>query len=230
MRNFIKFLIDTNRAKLAFWLAVSVFACFALIKLRVIISGQQYFLFLVWNLFLAFIPYAISTFTAYFSHRSKNWWLLAGSVSLWLLFFPNAPYILTDLFHLRHREGAPLWFDLLLILSFAWTGLILGYVSLADIQEVVSRTYNKVIGWLFAVGALMLSGFGIYLGRFERWNSWDIVSNPKGLVKDILLPILNPMGNMRVWGISAAFAIFLIMGYFTIKQMGKLAAGIENKD
>lgn len=147
---------------------------------------------------------------------------MGAGISLWLLFFPNAPYILTDLFHLRHREGAPLWFDLLLILSFAWTGLMLGYVSLVDIQQVVSRTYNKITGWLFAVAALMLSGFGIYLGRFERWNSWDVISNPKGLAKDILLPIINPLGNLRVWGISAAFAIFLIVGYFTIKQLGRI--------
>lgn len=230
MSTFIYFIFKSHRARTAFWLALSVFICFGLITLRIHVSGNRLFLFLVWNLFLAVIPYAVSTVLAYHNERKGNRLFIMGGAALWLLFFPNAPYILTDLFHLRPRIGVPLWFDLVLILSFAWSGLMLGFASLADMQYIISRTFNKITGWLFVFATMFLTGFGIYLGRFERWNSWDIVSQPRKLAFDIINPVLHPFAYSRVWFITLAFAVFLTIGYFTIKQLGKISIAANGRN
>ena len=98
--------------------------------------------------------------------------------ALWLLFLPNAPYLLTDLIHLGSRDDAPLWFDLVLFSAFAWTGAFLGFLSIYLMQVVVRRTHGALLGWALVGGSLLASGFGIYLGRSLRWNSWDFVTSP----------------------------------------------------
>ena len=76
----------------------------------------------------------------------------------------------------------PHWYDVLLLTAFSWNGLLLGFASLQVVHGVVQRRRNVGRGWGVAVAALFLAGFGIYLGRFERWNSWDVVTNPLALV------------------------------------------------
>jgi uncharacterized membrane protein len=229
MQNFIKTILESQKHKTAFWLAISIFVCLALIRLRIVISGHYYFRFLVWNLFLAFVPYVVSTATRVITNKTNSLIVLLAGAALWLLFFPNAPYIVTDLFHLRPRADAPYWFDLLLIYTFAWTGLMLGFASLLDFHEVISNRFNAFTGNVFVVGSLLLSGFGIYLGRFERWNSWDVVYHPKKLAYNILKPILNPQDNLRVWFVTAAFSAFLIVGYYTVKHLGKASVTAQRR-
>ncbi len=101
---------------------------------------------LTWNLFLAWVPLLISK-TIRANEKRLTTVALIPVIGLWLLFFPNAPYILTDLFHLETRGGMPKWFDLLMVLTFAWTGLILGFASLMDIQQVVTNRYSRFTGW-----------------------------------------------------------------------------------
>lgn len=231
MQNLIALFTNSKRTQITLWLATSVFICLAMVQFRLAISGVYYFKFLIWNMFLAVIPFGVSSVTRVLFQTKPSKAILASGFFFWLLFFPNAPYILTDLFHLRRYQGVPFWYDLLLILSFGCTGLMLGYASLVDFHTMISKAYNKFIGNIFVISSLLLSGFGIYLGRFERWNSWDIVSNPKGLAKDILKPVLYPTQNLRVWYITIAFALFLIIGYYTIRQLNKLAIITEqNKD
>jgi len=136
----------------------------------------------------------------------------------WLVFFSNAPYIITDLFHLRQRS-VPLWFDLMVILSFAWNGLLLGYFSMMNIQEVVEERMSKTVGWLMVVGAFFLSGFGIYLGRYLRFNSWDVISNPQPLISDITHRILHPLQHISTYGVTIIYASFFILSYVGLKMM-----------
>ena len=135
----------------------------------------------------------------------------------WLLFFPNSPYILTDLFHLRLHTSAPMWFDLIVILSFAWTGLIYGFISLLDIETLLKRYINSKIITIISVIFLFLASFGIYLGRFLRWNSWDIISNPFGLFNDVFERIINPFDHPRTWGLTIFMGLLLNMMYFSLK-------------
>ena len=205
---------------LNYCLGISIAFSFALIFLRMEWSGSTRFLFLVWNLFLAGIPLVASTTLKFFHETNRmRWYVILPTGMLWLLFLPNAPYILTDLFHLRASSSIPIWFDLLLILSFAWNGLIFGLKSVMDVQQIISARGNPFAGWLTAILALIASSFGIYLGRFLRWNSWDILSRPGDLLRDILAPFLDPFTHITPVAMTATFSFFLILVYVTIIQL-----------
>lgn len=196
--------------------------CITLVVLRIHFTHKFTFIFLVWNIFLAFVPYAVSTLLFVYHDRLTNRLWIAIPVFVWLLFFPNAPYILTDLFHLKHRAGVPYWYDLALILFFAWNGLMLGYASLVDIQFIFTKHFNKTVGWFVAMASLILGGYGIYLGRYLRWNSWDIISSPIGLLTDIVAPFTAPMEHSRTFGVTFIFSLFLVLGYLLLMQLAKV--------
>ena len=147
------------------------------------------FLFLVWNLFLAWVPYGIALLIRKEQHR----WLQYSLLVSWLLFFPNAPYIITDLLHLRERLPVPLWYDMLTIFSFAWTGLIFGYLSLVRIQKLFFNQWGALVGHLITAGIWLLAGLGIYIGRFLRWNSWDLVTRPRAIISDLGSILTDPV-------------------------------------
>lgn len=195
--------------------------CAALVVLRVELSGSLFYVFLVWNLFLAWIPWwAAQAFRAASQRRGPRL-LRLGWFALWLLFLPNAPYILTDLLHLGRRPVVPLWYDLALLLSCAGTGLLLGYISLLEVQGAVEEQLGKVAGWFVAAGSLALSGFGIYLGRFLRRNSWDILIDPAGLFLDISDRLLNPTSHLRAYGVTLVFGVGLLLGYVALRGLNR---------
>ena len=208
------------RLTLVFVLATSVALSLLLVMGRVLMTGRLLFLFLIWNLFLALIPFALSTMLG-IARGPLRARLLVPVGAAWLLFFPNAPYILTDLFHLERRAGVPYWYDLALILSCAWNGLMLAYASLADMQHLVQRRLGTAAGWAFATVALLLSSFGIYLGRYLRFNSWDVLANPLTLFFDIVNRILHPFSFPGTWGVTLVFGVFLLVGYGTVRLLGR---------
>ena len=145
-----------------------------------------------WNLLLAWIPFvvALHVYDGY-RRQASRLSLWAGGL-LWLVFFPNAPYIVTDFKHLRTWTGAPIWFDVVLVSAAAWCGLLLGFMSLYLLQAVVRRALGTVNAWVFVFAVLALSSFGIYLGRFLRWNSWDVFTRPGVLARGRLAPNRRP--------------------------------------
>ena len=185
--------------------------CFGLLKMRFHMAGNHHYAFMLWNLFLAAVPLALSLGLSRIRRLTAAAPLLAG----WLLFFPNAPYVLTDLIHLTpHNHGqTPLWLDLLMLLSFALVALWFGFQSLQIVQHWFAARYSKVMAWTVSLGSLSLSGFGVYLGRFERWNSWDIVRRPGALLGDIASRFLDPLAHSRTWGFTLGFGILLILAY-----------------
>lgn len=188
-----------------------------LLAMRMLYSGQITYRFLNWNLFLAWIPLGLALAA----------WLLQGEarrprlrvlplLALWLLFLPNAPYLLTDLIHLAHRPPVPLWFDLLLLLSYAWNGLILGYLSLRLVQALFQRWMGAAAGWLAATAAIGLAAFGIYLGRFERWNSWDIFTDPFGVLATLFAGLANPATQIKPLAVTLLLGGILFAIYATV--------------
>lgn len=196
--------------------------CLALSISRLLYTETTHFLFLIWNLFLAWIPFGASLL-AYELHRRREAGLaiLLGVGLFWLLFFPNAPYIVSDFVHLRHHGGLGpnefwFWYDLVMIACFAWTGLLLGLVSLYLMQSIVRERAGRWFSWLFVGGALFAGGFGVYLGRFQRWNSWDLLHRPLALVADIAEKILHPFAHSRTWALTLLFAGMMAMLYFVL--------------
>lgn len=208
------------RLPLLLALGTSLALSLGLVLGRVLLAHELKFLFLLWNLFLAVVPFVLSSLLAVARGPLRARVLLpVGAV--WLLFFPNAPYLLTDLFHLQPRPGVPYWYDLALILSCAWNGLMLAYASLTDMQTLVRRRLGPVAGWVFATLALTLGSFGIYLGRYLRFNSWDVLTDPIALFYDILNRIVHPFGFPGTWGVTIVFAAFLLLGYLTVRSLGR---------
>ena len=179
--------------------------CGALLVLRAWRAQNTIYFFLVWNLFLAVIPFL----AALAFERAK--WLATRSATfaVWLLFLPNAPYIVTDFIHLRARPPVPLWFDILLLLSCAGTGLLLGYGSVMIVQRVVERRVGKRTGWTSPRLRSVLSAFGIYLGRFVRFNSWEALTDPMPLFSDIAYRLMNPMQHPRTFVVTALYGVAL---------------------
>lgn len=190
-----------------------VFTCF-LIGFRSILSGTPTFLFLVWNLFLAVLPLLFSYKLAG-SSRLKA--CLYGL--LWLLFFPNAMYIVTDLFHLHPRPHIPFWFDLLILFSAALNGLIAGFISLYNTEKWLSQTWKSRSRHAFPLLAMFLCGYGIYLGRYERWNSWDVVARPFSLLSDMANHFLHPLQNKHCWLITILFGFWMYIIYGFIRSV-----------
>jgi uncharacterized membrane protein len=190
-----------------------------LVFLRMQWSGNLLYVFLVWNLFLAWVPFLFALALTDLCKRTNSKWQLAGLFFGWLAFFPNSPYMLTDLFHLHLRSEVPLWFDLILILSFAWNGLLLGYASLFEIQQFLKSRISARLMNLFIGTLMMLCSFGIYLGRYPRYNSWDIIAHPIILFSDIFNMLLHPFQNTRMVGVTFFFSVFLIISYWTLNVL-----------
>lgn len=214
MKNFI----ESPRFKMTILLSMMTIFCFSLSAFRYYISDTKVFLFLNWNLFLAWIPLLLSSFVLAFNIRSKI--SLVFIIIIWILFFPNSPYILTDLFHLRARNTIPVWYDLIVILSYAWAGLICGFISLHDIEKRLSDYGKRNLINAVIIFFLFMSSFGVYLGRFLRWNSWDILNNPFGLFSDIVVRLIYPMEYTKTWGVTLLMGIMLNFMYFTFKWIG----------
>jgi uncharacterized membrane protein len=196
-------------------------ASVGLLAVRMDRVGEPAFVFLTWNLFLAWIPFVLSLWMAAVHGRGGPrpvlWVLGAG----WLLFLPNAPYILTDFIHLGRVGGAPLWFDAALIGTFAATGLALGLTSLLVVHHVVEARAGRVIGWTVAVCSLVLSTIGIYLGRFPRFNSWDVVTDPHGLVAVVLRRLADPFGNPFQLRFAVLMSTLLLGCYLVTWFLGR---------
>jgi uncharacterized membrane protein len=189
----------------------------ALLVARGIRSGTTIYAFLLWNLFLAWIPYLASLWAdGLHRRRPRRWWLLIIPGLLWLAFFPNAPYIITDLWHLRWRAPIPVWYDIGLVATFALTGLFLAVFSLQIMQKLVRDYVGRLLSWLFVFVALALGGLGIYLGRFLRWNSWDLILNPRGVLRDVAVRVTDPLTYPAAFGVTFLFAAILFICYLAL--------------
>lgn len=224
MFNNLKTLIIRNRYKIAIFglmLGASLFSVFLVIA-RMAYSDSQQYRGLIWNLFLAWIPFILAYISSLLSWR-RIWIYVVIPVFalIWLAFFPNAPYILTDLQYLnRAAESAPLWFDIILLIWFSWTGVLLGLISLYLMHEIVQRNFGRIPGWVFVFIVSGLSSAGIYVGRFMRWNSWDILGNPSELAMDILGLVIDP--SLRLFAFTMLFTIFFLFVYLTLYAFAHL--------
>jgi uncharacterized membrane protein len=214
----------TSRRRLATVLSLAALSAFVVVLLaaRMTYSGSVTYGNLVWNLFLAWIPFVLAIAVYDGSRRGASRVSLLAGGGLWLLFFPNAPYIVTDLQWLRDWQGAPIWFDVVLVSTAAWTGLLLGFASLYLMQAVVRKAAGAVNAWLLALGVLALSSYGIYLGRFERWNSWDVFEQPGSVLAGVRDHVVDP--SPKQVAVTVLFTGFLTLTYAVFYSVVRLGA------
>ncbi|HET8540824.1 MAG TPA: DUF1361 domain-containing protein [Anaeromyxobacter sp.] len=164
--------------------------------------------YLAWNLVLAWIPWLAARAVA----RARSALSCAAIGAVWLAFLPNAPYLVTDLVHLRPRPPVPTTFDVLLFASFALAGCALAWGSLDAVHARLARALGRARAAVAIAAVLLLTGFGVYLGRFERWNSWDLVARPRGVLADAAGALADP----HALAFSALFAAFVGAGYLLL--------------
>lgn len=211
-------------------LTFASFVSVAIILARVLFTGNIRYAFLIWNLFLAWLPLVFAMLAREKYRESKNGarlgWYFLGLSATWLLFFPNAPYICTDLVHLTTRYFGAFWVDLTVILSCAFTGLVLGFVSLYLMHSVVTQRYGSFIGWGFVAAVAGLSSFGIYLGRFLRFNSWDVIAQPAKLYQGISA-VATGQGHPHQFAFLVLFATFLFLAYLMLYALTHLPTTMQ---
>ena len=200
-------------------LSLSIAFSALLIATRIFFTGQITFLFLVWNLFLAWLPYAFTNWASPKWRKGKRFIIL---FCCWLLFIPNAFYIITDLFHLGAFYTVPVWFDLVMILSFAWNGLLLGILSVRQMEAMMQRYLPGKHELLFIYPIMWLNAFGVYIGRYLRFNSWDVITNPFALITDIAEMLIHPIQYRIAWGMIACFSVFMTLMYIALKRIAKV--------
>ncbi|MBD0830569.1 DUF1361 domain-containing protein [Aestuariibaculum sediminum] len=166
-----------------------------------------FYLFLVWNLFLAVIPFVITSYLL--TKPNLNRIVFYISFCLWLAFLPNAPYIITDFLHLRLGNLNLLWLDVLMLSSFSLNGLLLFVLSVNDMETLLSKHFRKKIASCIIAITFPLTAFGMYLGRFLRYNSWEIIQYPTALFEDIFDTISNPDLHIDAWLFTLLFGLFL---------------------
>jgi len=196
--------------------ALASFGCSALVAIRVIHTGVPNFTYLIWNLFLAWIPFVLAILLYDGHRRGTRGPALVVLGALWLVFFPNAPYIVTDFVHLDHDPLSPYWFDALTISSFAVTGTLLGLGSLYLVQSVVRQEVGALAGWVAAAAALALGSVGIYVGRYVRLNSWDLWTSPRYFLHLAHERLADPFGNPRLIAITLASTFLLGAAYVIV--------------
>jgi uncharacterized membrane protein len=200
-----------------------------MVAVRVSETGSLDYVNLVWNLFLAWIPLGFALILYDGARRGvRGLWLLALG-ALWLLFFPNAPYLMTDLKYLREVDGAPFWFDAVLACSAAAAGLALGFLSLFLVHAVARRRLGAIWAWVGVWAILLLSSVGVFLGRFQRFNSWDVFTDPKPIFADLTKGLSDPLNYPKVLAVTIVFSGFLVGGYAVFYALARLSRLLDDE-
>jgi uncharacterized membrane protein len=180
---------------------------------------------LFFNLLLAWIPLGLSLLLRgvdWQTGRRRHFFWVAGL--LWVLFYPNSFYLVSDLIHIKKfgSHGVPKWLDMMITAGFGLAGVFLGSLALYLLHLRVRERFGYRAGWAFAIVMLALGSFGIYVGRFLRWNSWEVFTRPWKLWGNVSQIVDR---SERVAAFSVTFFFFSLMAYFFVVAMARLHEG-----
>jgi uncharacterized membrane protein len=199
----------------------------AMLIMRIMYANNLRYIFLLWNLFLAWIPFQLGIVITKNQHYNK--WIKYGLVLCWLLFFPNALYIVTDLMHLKNADDiVPVWFDAILLFTSSITGLMMAYISLFQVESFLRKNLSAKHTGKLVFASLFLGSFGVYVGRFLRWNSWDVVTDPAPLLVQISKHILLPHQHFRTWVVTMLLTCLFSLLYVAAKKLTMTVAVQED--
>jgi uncharacterized membrane protein len=134
---------------------------------------------------------------------------------LWLIFFPNAPYLITDWLYLEEKTlSIHLWYSIALFTTFATSGLLLAVISLYLMHTLMRARFGRWEGWAVVLLAIGLSGLGVYLGRFLRLNSWDLLLKPVATLDTLTAGLNNPENQASPVRFTIMFALLLLVNYY----------------
>jgi uncharacterized membrane protein len=191
-----------------------------LLLCRVIFTESPQFLFLQWNLILAWLPLvgAWGLARSLENHHWSTWRpILYGAV--WIVFLPNSFYLVTDFIHLEVAVGISKLFDVVMLTMFALSGMLLGWVSVYIVHSLLKTRWSERRTWKFLIAVFLLCSFAVYLGRFLGWNSWDIIFNPADILFDVSDRVLNPALYPNTFTTTSLFFTFIATSYVTFYSL-----------
>src|SRR6185312_694573 len=190
-------------------------AAIFLLGFRVLLSGTVRYWFVSENLALAWIALFLAwLLTKELKNRRWLSWQNVGLTVLWLLFLPNTWYVLTDYIHVFPNGEVSQLFDIVLISLLVVSGFILGFTSLFLIHRELLHRLGQLKSYLLVELAIFTASFAIYLGRDLRWNSWDFIKNPGGLLVNVSDRIVDPFGSQRALNVTLLFFMLISLIYF----------------
>jgi uncharacterized membrane protein len=210
------------RATAAYPLALTSAAAVVMIALRAAVTDTPIYIFLIKNLILAWIPFVCGLVAFTLAAAPRRRWAVALLAGLWLIFLPNAPYLVTDIVHLRYNRDVGWWYDLVLLALCAWTGMLLAVFSLRLMQLRVASLAGRRLGWLFAGATIALGSVGVAIGRFLRWNSWDLLLRPQMVASDFLASAATEHLDRAMLGLSGGVALLWLLVYLALATAGRL--------
>lgn len=194
-------------------LLISSVLSLALLYGRMEYTNTNYFSFLKWNLLLGLIPLFIGIGIVKILKSIDNSFIMMAMWFAWLIFLPNSFYIITDLVHLKPRTIIPIWYDVAMLISFGWTGLFSGSMSVMLFDKYLSELHiTSLVRQSIILLCLLLCGLGCYIGRYFRWNSWDVLDNPQAIYVDIMNTEVIGMGIF-----SVLFGMLFILVYHSVR-------------
>lgn len=204
-------------------LVISNTVSVVLFILRMFGAKTDRYWFLFWNLLLAWVPVVLVwLLTKELRHRLWKEPLPVMLTILWLGFLPNSFYLITDLVHLQNTGEVGLLYDSLIFMSIILNGLIAGMLSIYWVHtEIIKRRSRELAQILIGIIILAIS-FAIYLGRQLRWNTWDLLANPAGIIFDLSDHIINPLDHAQGFVITIAFFALLSSLYYVVWSFGKV--------
>jgi len=194
-----------------------------LFMLRIVGAGNIDYWFMFWNLLLAWVPVGLSYYLVkYLEQKSWREPIAVALTLLWLAFLPNSFYLVSDLVHLKQTGDIGILFDVVLLVSIIWNGLLAGFISLNMIHRALVRRVPALRAHLLIAAVLLANSFAIYLGRSLRWNSWDVLTNPGGLLFDVSERVINPFTYPQAFVTTGTFFLLLGSVYLVIWQFTQL--------
>jgi uncharacterized membrane protein len=208
--------------RLAWILLAGCMLSIAALALRVHRTHSAWFGFMAWNLVLAMVPYYCARLLQMCWRRDRRVSIPFVAIAFaWLVFFPNAPYVLTDVVHLGNDKLW--WYDLPLVMAFAGTSWLAGLISLSMVDDVLVRAAGPIAARAVVLATCWLSGLGVYLGRFLRFNSWDVIQSPMTLAKTALDQLVPPWRHAQPHAFALFFAALLLGSYATFRALRRAA-------
>lgn len=153
------------------------------------------------------------------------WVVIVGFGLIWVLFLPNSAYLITELnfSHRKQGEEVPLWYDIVLVLSLALSGVMNTLLNLLLVQTMYvlvrypneSRPLQRADSWLIVLVVLALVTFGMYLGRYLRFNTWDI-THPASFLRKLAGHFRTPGKIREAIGFSVVHTVLLAVLYVVV--------------
>ena len=191
-------------------------ACIAMVLARMLYAENIKLIFLIWNLFLAWIPYHTSR--KLLDLGNKNKLKFYGILTICILFLPNSIYLVTDLIHLKPRLGVPFWYDVVILFSFSVIGLIYSTISFIQLERVLTKIIKLKWTLVSLFILALMSGYGVYMGRVLRWNSWDALVNPLSVLLDCVHKLLNPIAYPAAYGFTLVYGSIQFLFWYVFRQ------------